>query len=106
MATYNEAEQLMRRLMPIINTCIEKHPLVKAAIKAKKAVVQAAPDTENHTVAIKFLSDLFSTEVEASTFPYNPNIPASDLTVGKIVFVFYYQSLSNGVVMQNATWSI
>ena len=106
MATYGEAESLMRRLKPIIDRCIENHPLVKSAIKVKKAVVWAAPDTVSHTVAIKFPPDIFDSEISASTFPYNPKIPVSDLAKGKAVYVWYYQSLSNGVVMQNATWSI
>lgn len=106
MATYSEAEKLMRQLRPIINQCIENHPLVKSAIKAKKAVVQEAPNAEKHTVAVKFPPDLFNNEVDPLTFPYNPNIPISDLAVGKTVYVWYYQSLSNGVVMQNAAWSI
>lgn len=106
MVTYSDAEALIRKLKPLINQCIENHPLVKSAIKVQKAVVQAAPDTANRTVAIKFLPDLFNKEISASIFPYNPNIPESDLAVGKTVFVWYYQSLSNGVVMQNANWSI
>lgn len=106
MATYNDAEQLIRQLKPIIDRCISNHPFVKSAIKAQKAVVQAAPDTTNHTVAIKFFPDLFDKTARVMTFPYNPKIPTSDLAVGKVVFVFYYQSLSNGVVMQNETWSI
>ncbi len=106
MATYSEAEALMRQLTPIINKCIENHPLVKSAIKARKAVVQAPPDTVNHTVAIKFLPNIFNAEIAPSIFPYNPNISVGDLEKGKTVFVWYYQSLSNGVVMQNATWSI
>lgn len=106
MATYSEAETLVRQLKPIIDKCIENHPLVKSAIKARKAVVRAEPDTSAHTVAVKFLPDLFDADIPATVFPYNPNIPASDLAVGKTVFVWYYQSLSNGVVMQNATWSI
>lgn len=106
MATYSDAEALMRQLTPIINKCIENHPLVKSAIKTQKAVVWAAPDTEKHTIAIKFLPDLFNTDVDACIFPYNPKIPIDDLAKGKTVFVWYYQSLSNGVVMQNANWSI
>ena len=106
MATYKEVETLVRSLRSIINSCIENHPLVKSAIKAQKAVVWAAPDTTAHTVAVKFPFDLFNKDIDASIFPYNPKIPASDLAVGKTVFVFYYQSLSNGVVMQNADWSI
>lgn len=106
MATYAEAEALIRRLMPIINKCIENHPLVKSAIKAQKATVWAAPDTENHTVAVKFPPDLIDTSSAPSTFPYNPKIPVSELAVGKAVSVWYYQSLSNGVVMENAEWSL
>ena len=107
MATYSEAEAFVRGLKPIIDQCIANHPLVKSAIKAQKAVVWTEPDTEKHTVGIKFLPDIFDGEEgSAKTFPYNPNIPVSDLTKGKAVFVWYYQSLSNGVVMQNANWSI
>ena len=105
MATYREAESLIRQLKPIINQEIENHPLIKSAIKVQKAVVWEAPDTEHHTVAVKFLPDLFNDEISASTFPYNSSLPVSDLTKGKVVFVFYYQSLSNGIVMLNATWS-
>ena len=106
MATYREAEALMQQLKPIINQCIEAHPLVKSAIKAQKAVVWAAPDTSAHTVAVKFLPDIFDKDGAALTFPYNPKIPTSDLVKGKTVYVWYYQSLSNGIVMQNADWSI
>lgn len=106
MATYSDAEALMRQLKKIINQCIENHPLVKSAIKVQKAVVWTAPDTSAHTVVVKFLSELFDADSAPSTFPYNPQIPISDLAKGKTVYVWYYQSLSNGVVMQNATWSI
>lgn len=106
MVTYSDAEALIRKLKPLINQCIENHPLVKSAIKVQKAVVQATPDASSHTVSVKFLPDLFNTDISPTAFPYNPNIPESDLAVGKAVFVWYYQSLSNGVVMQNANWSI
>lgn len=106
MATYSDAETLMRLLTPIINKCIENHPLVKSAVKAQKAIIWGAPDTLNHTVQIKFPAELFDSNSEPSVFPYNPNIPESALAKGKTVFVFYYQSLSNGVVMQNADWSL
>ena len=106
MSTYNEAEGLVRKLRAIINQCIENHPLVKSAIKAQKAVIWDDPDTENHTVAIKFLPDILDGGSEAKIFPYNPNIPESNLKKGSTVFVWYYQSLSNGVIMQNANWSI
>ena len=103
MATYREAELLIQRLKPIINREIENSPFVKSGIKAQKAVVQDTPDTSKKTVAVKFLPDLFNRDVPASVFPYNPALSANDLERGKVVFVFYYQSLSNGVVMQNAT---
>ena len=106
MATYKEADAFIRQLKRVIDKCISDHPLVKSAIKAQKAVVQAAPDTSAHTVAVKFLPDIFNDKIKASVFPYNPNIPVGDLAKGKTVYVWYYQSLSNGVVMQNATWSI
>ncbi len=106
MATYRDADALIRQLKPIIDKCIENHPLVKSAIKAKKAVVWAAPDTVAHTVAVKFPSDLLDGSSSPTTFPYNPKIPESELAVGKAVSVWYYQSLSNGVVMENATWSL
>lgn len=106
MATYRDADTLIRQLKPIIDRCIENHPLVKSAIKAQKAIVWAAPDTENHTVAVKFPPDLIDASSTPSTFPYNPKIPVSELAVGKAVSVWYYQSLSNGVVMENAAWSL
>lgn len=105
MATYNEASLLAQQLRPIIDREIESHPLVRSAIKVKKAIVQGAPDSERHTVPIKFLSDLFNTNTAALTYPYNPSLSADDLKKGKAVFVFYFQSLSNGVIMQNATWT-
>lgn len=106
MANYKDAEQFLQQLKQMINKCIENHPLVRSAIKAQKAIVWEAPDKVDHTVKVKFPSDLFDVNSTPSTFPYNPNIPDGDLEKGKAVFVFYYQSLSNGVVMQNATWSI
>lgn len=106
MASYNEAQQLLQQLKPIINQCIENHPSVKSAIKAQKAVVMQSPNTAQHTVKIKFPVELFDKETEALIFPYNPKIPIADLAVNKVVYVFYYQSLSNGVVMQNEKWTV
>lgn len=106
MANYNDAQQLLQQLKPIINQCIENHPSVKSAIKAKKAVVMQAPNTTQQTVKIKFPADIFNKKTEPLTFPYNPKIPIADLAVNKVVYVFYYQSLSNGVVMQNANWTV
>lgn len=112
MANYNDAQQLMQQLKPIINQCIENHPSVKSAIKAQKAVVAnvANPvDTTAKTVKIKFLPDIFNTDIEPLTFPYNPQMEsylATGTVVGKAVSVWYYQSLSNGIVMQDGAWSI
>ena len=105
MATYIEAQELIRLLTPIIEKVIERQSSVRSSIKAQKAVVQAPPDTDNHTVAIKFLPELFDADSQPMVFPYNPCLTESDLEVGKAVFVFYSQSLSKGVVMQNATWT-
>ena len=71
MATYSEAEAFVRGLKPIIDQCIANHPLVKSAIKAQKAVVWTEPDTEKHTVGIKFLPDIFDGE-EGSAIPKSP----------------------------------
>lgn len=106
MSTYSEASRLKQLLGGIVNEMIENHPLVKSAIKAKKAVVMQAPNTTQQTVKIKFPADLFNRETEPLTFPYNPKIPIADLAINKVVYVFYYQSLSNGVVMQNANWTV
>lgn len=106
MSTYSQASQLKAQLTSIINEAIENHPLVKSAIKAQKAVVMGVPNTTEHTVKVKFPADIFNPDVEALTFPYNPNIPTADLAVNKVVFIFYYQSINNGVVMQNANWTI
>lgn len=106
MANYNDAQALLQQLKPIINQCIENHPSVKSAIKAQKAIVMEAPNTTAHTVRVKFPADIFNVEVEALTFPYNPKIPTADLAVNKVIFIFYYQSINNGVVMQNANWTI
>lgn len=103
MANYNDAQQLLQQLKPIINQCIENHPSVKSAIKAKKAVVDSV-DTTNKTVTVRFPFDSSLT-----TLPYNPQME-SYLTAGTVkgeaVSVWYYQSISNGIVMQDGAWSI
>lgn len=111
MANYNDAQALLQQLKPIINQCIENHPSVKSAIKAKKAVVANVDnpvDTNAKTVKIKFLPDIFNEEVEPLMFPYNPQMETyltTGTVKGKTVSVWYYQSISNGIVMQDATWS-
>lgn len=103
MANYNAAQQLLQQLKPIINQCIENHPLVKAAIKAKKATVDSV-NTTNKTVTVRFPFDSLLT-----TLPYNPQMESyltTGMVKGKAVSVWYYQSISNGIVMQDGAWSI
>lgn len=109
MANYNDAQALLQQLKPIINECIENHPNVKAAIKAKKAVVWEQANTTNKTVKVKFLPDIFNEEVAPLTLPYNPQMESyltTGTVKGKTVSVWYYQSVTNGIVMQDGLWSI
>lgn len=109
MANYNDAQQLLQQLKPIINQCIENHPSVKSAIKAKKAVVWEQANTTNKTVKVKFLPDIFNEEVEPLTFSYNPQMETyltNAMPKQTTVSVWFYQSLSNGIVMQDGAWSI
>lgn len=103
MANYNDAQALLQQLKPIINRCIENHPLVKSAIKAKKATVESV-DTAKKTVTVRFPFD-----TSLTTLPYNPQMESyltTGTVKGKTVSVWFYQSLSNGIVMQDGTWSI
>lgn len=103
MANYSNAQQLLQKLKPIINQCIENHPSVKAAIKAKKAIVNSVNITDK-TVIVQFPLD--STLI---TLPYNPKMETyltTGTVKGKTVSVWYYQSLQNGIVMQDGMWSI
>lgn len=97
---YTQASELKELLKQIVSKMIEEHPLVKSAIKAKKAIVTQPPNTTDKTVKIKFPFD--NTEI---TLPYNPHLTTADLTVGKYVSVWFYQSIQNGIVMQNANWT-
>lgn len=109
MANYNDAQALLQQLKPIINQCIENHPSVKSAIKAKKAVVWSSPDTTTKTVKVKFLADIFNNEVEALSFPYNSQMESyltSATPRQTTVSVWYNQSINNGIVMQDGKWSI
>ena len=99
MSMYTQASELKELLKQIVNKMIEDHPLVKSAIKAKKAIVQSV-DATTQTVKVKFPFD--STEI---TLPYNPRLTTADLTAGKYVSVWFYQSIQNGIVMQNADWT-
>lgn len=103
MANYNDAQALLQQLKPIINQCIENHPLVKSAIKAKKATVDSV-NTTAKTVTVRFPFDSTLT-----TLPYNPRMESyltTGTVKGKAVSVWFYQSLSNGIVMQDGAWSI
>lgn len=102
MTNYNDAQSLLRQLKPIINQCIENHPLVKSAIKAKKATVDSV-NTPAKTVTVRFPFDSSLT-----TLPYNPQMESyltTGTVKGKTVSVWFYQSLSNGIVMQDGAWS-
>ena len=108
MSTYSQASQLKAQLTSIINETIENHPLVKSAIKAKKATVANIDgnpvNTTNKTVVVQFPFD--STLV---TLPYNPQMESyltTGTVKGKVVSVWYNQSINNGIVMQNGSWSL
>ena len=53
MATYKEAEALLRRLKPIIDKCIENHPLVKSAVKVRPAATTLATPREEREGLLK-----------------------------------------------------
>ena len=111
MANYNDAQALLQQLKPIINQCIENHPLVKSAIKAKKATVDSV-NTTAKTVTVRFPFDTTLVTLSynpLTTLPYNPRMESyltTGTVKGKAVSVWFYQSLSNGIVMQDGAWSI
>ncbi len=103
MANYKDAQSLLQQLKPIINQCIEQHPLVKSAIKAKKATVDSV-NTTAKTVTVRFPFDS-----SLVTLPYNPRMESyltTGTVKGKTVSVWFYQSISNGIVMQDGAWNI
>lgn len=103
MTNYNDAQKILQQLKPIINQCIESHPSVKSAIKAKKAMVESV-DTAKKTVTVRFPFD-----TSLTTLPYNPKMESyltTGMVKGKTVSVWYYQSLSNGIVMQDGVWGL
>lgn len=107
MANYNDAQALLQQLKPIINQCIENHPLVKSAIKAKKATVADIDNPVNTTA--KTVTVRFPFDTTLVTLPYNPQMESyltTGTVKGKTVSVWFYQSLSNGIVMQDGAWSI
>ena len=107
MANYNDAQTLLQQLKPIINQCIDNHPSVKSAIKAKKATVANIDNpvnTTDKTVIVRFPFD--TTPI---TLPYNPQMESyltTGTAKGKTVSVWFYQSITNGIVMQDGAWSI
>lgn len=103
MVNYKDAQSLLQQLKPIINQCIEQHPSVKSAIKAEKATVDSV-NTTAKTVTVRFPFD-----TTLVTLPYNPQMESyltTGTVKGKTVSVWFYQSLSNGIVMQDGAWSI
>ena len=109
MSTYSDESQLKHMLKGIVDEMIENHPLVKSAIKVKQAVVWANPNTQDKTIKVKFLPDIFNRDIEPTELPYNPKMQSylSNATLQQsTVSVWYYQSLSNGIVMQDGEWTI
>lgn len=103
MARFNDTQQILQQLKPIINQCIDNHPSVKSAIKAKKAVV------ENVNVNKKTVTVRFPFDTTLTTLPYNPqmeNYLTTGTVKGKVISVWYYQSITNGIVMQDGAWGI
>lgn len=107
MSTYTDANQFKQLLQEIVDKMIERHPLVKSAIKVKKATVANVNNPVNTTAKTVIVQFPFDTSVV--TLPYNPQMESfltSGTVKGKVVSVWYYQSLNNGIVMQNGEWSI
>lgn len=101
MSTYSELAQFKAQLTAAINETIEKHPLVKSAIKVTQCVISSAPDTKNFTIKVR-LSPFDTTEIE---LPYSPKVPISSLQPNMAASVWYYMDVTNGVVMQNDMWT-
>ncbi len=103
MSMYTEASKFKEILKLIVDEEINNHPLVKSSIKVQKATIISV-DLEKQSATIQFPFD--STLV---TLPFNPimtNFLSGNDVKGKIVSVWYYQSLQNGIIMQDAYWSI
>ena len=96
-----EAEAFKYMLTDFVSEVIENHPVVRAAIKARKMIVAEPPNTTEKTVKVHFPFD-----EKAITLPYNSRMPVSALAVGKTVSVWYSQDINNGIIMQNGSWSI
>lgn len=103
MSNYSEISLLLERLKPIVDNQIARHPAVKSAIKAKNGTIISV-DTTNKTAEVAFPFD--STLI---TLPYNPKVEGYLTTgepKGKQVSVWYYQTIQNGVIMQNKDWNL
>lgn len=102
MAVYDEAKTFKNAIVKLIREEIKNSPEVKSAIKARKATVTTPPSSvTQNKVGVKLVQD--NTEL---FLPYNSRFSASDLTVNKIVSVWYYQTITNGIVMQDGAWSL
>lgn len=102
MALYGEAKNFKNAMIKLIREEIKNSPEVKSAIKARKAVVTTPPSDETgNKVGVKLMQD--NTEL---FLPYNSRFSASDLTADKVVSVWYYQTLTNAIVMQDGAWSL
>lgn len=100
MEFYNEAEKVQQLLINFINECVANNEIIKSCIKAKRAIVTTVPNPATQLVGIKLIGD--NTEI---FLPYNSTFTPSDLSVNKIVSVWYNYSLNNGIVMKNSTWT-
>ena len=99
MSMYTEASKFKEMLKLIVDEEINNHPLVKSSIKVQKATIISV-DLEKQSATIQFPFD--STLVN----PIMTNFLSGNDVKGKIVSVWYYQSLQNGIIMQDAYWSI
>lgn len=109
MGNYNEAQQLLQQLKPIINQCIETHPSVNSAFKGQKAVVWEAADTQAKTVKVKLLGDIFNPDIEPLTLRYNLGLESflsNAIPKQTIVWVYYNYSLNNAVILYDGSMSI
>lgn len=107
MSAYSEASQLKAQLTRLINDAIENNPTIKSAIKAKKATVADIDNPVNTTTKTVVVRLPFDTSL--IILPYNPQMESyltSGTVQGKVVSVWYNQSINNGIVMQNGDWSI
>lgn len=103
MANYSDSQSFLEKLRAIIKQEIERHPSVKSSIKAQKAIVDSV------NIIAKTVTVRFPLDKTIITLPYNPQMETylkSGTVKGKTVSVWYYQSISNGIVMQNGAWNI